>query len=198
MTSTTSTDTDRLTEAFRLLNDRGILAVQRVWCCMTCASAVLHAAVDGTPYLRGTVFYHDQDAMMWEPGDLLYLGYAGAGPGDETSPATAEATVAALREVGLEVKWNGSLATRIAVRLHSGKMPGYWEPEWVGGVLIGSPAALTEECDECGRTACDCEICDGCGSEVRNCYCCDVCREATGLCTCCLLCGETRADCCCE
>lgn len=112
------TDSDRLTAAFRELDESGIVARECFKCCQSCGLRDIGGEVKGSPAARGYVFYHQQDAEACAGGvggKDLYLAYGHFG-----RPPTAEIgteVTDVLRRHGLTVQWNGSTSQRIEVRL---------------------------------------------------------------------------------
>lgn len=114
----TTTDCDRLIWAFAKLEERGILAGEKVACCMTCGHAEMHermakAIAKGRP-IRGYVFYHDQDAEYAADGEI-YLAYSASSDDDQAAIAIAKETIQVLEQAGLKTAWNGSVQQRIGV-----------------------------------------------------------------------------------
>ncbi|MCA9675484.1 MAG: hypothetical protein KC464_10650 [Myxococcales bacterium] len=115
------TDCDRLDAAFDELNERGILARHRWWCCQNCGHATMGAerdtiVADGG-MARGYAFYHVQDTEAVADGGPLFLAF-GAFDGDDAADKTiAQETVDVLAAHDLAVRWDGSTSSRIAVPL---------------------------------------------------------------------------------
>jgi len=114
------TDCDRLDTAFHLLNESGIVARQNFTCCQNCGHAEIGEEIDAEQKrhaVRGYVFYHMQDTEGAAEYGSLYLAYGSlSGEQAETKPIAAE-IVDRLRQVDLDVEWNGELDTRIRVNL---------------------------------------------------------------------------------
>lgn len=110
------TDNDRVDAAFAALSDRGVLAEQDYWCCQTCGHA---AAADEVSErgLRGYVFYHQQDTESAVDGGGLFLAFGTGKPDAEADVAIASEAVAALREQGLTVSWDGTVRQRPYVEI---------------------------------------------------------------------------------
>jgi hypothetical protein len=113
------TDCDRLDRAFRALEKRGIVARQHFSCCQTCGSREIWGEMEDVEHLglpvRGYTFYHVQDTGEAVAGHGLYLCY---GSVEEDEDATVgDEVVAALREHGLQVEWDGTSEKRIRVLL---------------------------------------------------------------------------------
>ncbi len=113
------TDCDRLDRVFDVLNAQGIIALQNAG----------YTQSDGYDDVReeyakrkkqqpiGYCFYHGQDLERAVAGVGLYLAF---GPMDAKKeqtegPRVGKLIVAALRDEGFEVKWDGSFAQRIFV-----------------------------------------------------------------------------------
>jgi hypothetical protein len=122
------TDSDRLTDAFRVLDAAGIVAREDFTCCQNCGTNEIGGEVVGTAPARGYVFYHAQDAERAVTGGGVWLAY-----GLFEQPPTAEIgeeIAAALRAEGFQVNWDGSPAQRIHVplrwaRRRHGRMAAY-------------------------------------------------------------------------
>ncbi|GAA2630188.1 DUF6891 domain-containing protein [Paractinoplanes durhamensis] len=104
------TDSDRLTAAFRALDESRIVAREDFACCQNCGVTAIRDEVLAGSRARGYVFYHEQDAERAVLGGGLWLAF---GP----SAQIGEEIVAALRAEGLHVEWDGSPQQRIDVRL---------------------------------------------------------------------------------
>ncbi len=117
------TDCDRLDAAFDALNVRGIMARHDWWCCQTCGHGAMPEESDrlaaAAPDLevRGYAFYHNQDTESVVDDGSLRLAYGATEPGAEPAEAIGREIVAVLREHGLAPRWDGTVATRIAVKL---------------------------------------------------------------------------------
>lgn len=117
----TTTDCDRLDEAFDQLNQRGIFARHHWWCCQTCGHGAMpaeHARADaaGRP-ARGYAFYHVQDTEAAADGHGLCLAFGAFVPGDEAAVAIAREVVEVLDAHGLRTAWAGVITQRISVDL---------------------------------------------------------------------------------
>jgi hypothetical protein len=91
---------NRLTKAFSILRKKGWFAKQNFWCCQSCGFA---AIPEGT---TNCVFYHNQDKTRLNENNSTYLSYDGN---------TTE-LVEVLKNVGLEVEWDGNTNKRILVK----------------------------------------------------------------------------------
>jgi hypothetical protein len=117
----TTTDSDRMNEAFAALEENGVLARMDFSCCQNCGSGeIADEARTWEHGPHGYVFFHAQDAerLAQEPA-LLHLSY-GAFTADREGYAAAalavgDQVVTAVRKAGLRVHWDGTLARRIAV-----------------------------------------------------------------------------------
>jgi|Laugresu1bdmlbsd_1035121.scaffolds.fasta_scaffold00478_19 hypothetical protein len=89
-----------LTKAFKELRMHGYFARQNFTCCQSCGWAEV-------PEDKGdkAVFYHNQDYQSMKEGGDLYLAWSGDG----------NLICNVLRENGMEVRWDGTSATRICV-----------------------------------------------------------------------------------
>lgn len=116
----------RLRSAFNQLRKMGYLAKQNFSCCSNCAGYALTEEavkkVQAGKTIRGSVFYHAQDAASRDEGDDFYLSY---GPLDSTelgqigidTEAVGQEVVKVMKENGVIVEWNGSGNTRILVKV---------------------------------------------------------------------------------
>ena len=100
----------RIDDAFAALRDQGFFAKAHHTCCQSCGLAEIPEDKEDA-----YVFYHMQDADYLKEGGICYLAWGGSGETmfDKTKLALSVCT--ALREAGLEVDWDGSEHTRIAV-----------------------------------------------------------------------------------
>jgi hypothetical protein len=109
------TDSDRLIDAFRILDAARIVAREDFACCQSCGSAEIGGEVLDEDEPRGYVFYHGQDADHAATGGGLWLSYGSFEQPDPT--AVGEEIAEVLRAQGLPVEWDGSPARRIHVPL---------------------------------------------------------------------------------
>nr|WP_203834286.1 hypothetical protein [Actinoplanes humidus] len=114
------TDSDRLTDAFRVLDVAGIVAREDFACCGSCGHSEIGDEVGKGQRARGYVFYHGQDAERAARGGSLWLAY-GAFGGEVGDAEVGGEIVAALRGEGLEVDWTDDADQRIHVRLRWAK-----------------------------------------------------------------------------
>ena len=122
-------DTDKIENAFEKLRGLGYIArggPNGFLCCQNCAGTKIASDVnalspDERAKVRGAVFYHEQDAEAFTDGGTLYIAYGPvsceAGEFGESIKAVGEALASALREAGLNVKWDGDPDTRIGIYL---------------------------------------------------------------------------------
>ncbi|MDE3721694.1 hypothetical protein PWG71_09870 [Nocardiopsis sp. N85] len=106
------TDSERLTRAFRALDESGILAREEFSCCNSCARVELHAAAGGTGS-RGYAYYHWQDTLLAADGASLMIGFESTHP--VRHAAVGAEVTEALRTHGLTVHWDGDPARKIEV-----------------------------------------------------------------------------------
>ncbi|MGW7596333.1 DUF6891 domain-containing protein, partial [Streptomyces rubiginosohelvolus] len=100
------TDPDRLERAFARLDRSGITAREHFTCCRSCGMSEIGAA--GREDARGFVFFHNQGTESAAAGHGLALYYGGFDDSAEATAAVGREVVAALREAGLTVEWDGS------------------------------------------------------------------------------------------
>lgn len=99
----------RTNQLFSRLRTEGVVAEARFSCCTTCATHELATVYPD----REFVYYHEQNYEHVRRGGTLLLGFGAA---------TSESTVflgqrihAAAEAVGLNVEWDGTARTKIAV-----------------------------------------------------------------------------------
>lgn len=111
------TDCDRLDRAFAELEESGIVARQNFTCCQNCGhheiGEEIEAAAKNGRKSHGYTFYHMQDTESAVEGSGVFLAYGG----ESDSIAVGKEVVATLERHGLKVVWDGSLETRIYVRM---------------------------------------------------------------------------------
>lgn len=107
------TDPERLSRAFTALEATGITARENFTCCRTCGQAEIGAA--GSPDARGHVYFHSQCTDSAAAGHGLTLLYGGFDGSPDTTASIGQEVVAALRETGLPVEWNGDPSRAITV-----------------------------------------------------------------------------------
>lgn len=113
------TDNDRLAIAFDRLESEGLIVRENFTCCGTCGSyeirgEIQKAAAAGYE-VKGHAFYHSQDAEGAAEGQRLHLSYGSVDDGDAAGVAIGERIAAVLREEGLDVQWDGTIARRIGI-----------------------------------------------------------------------------------
>jgi len=121
-----TTDCDRLRNAFDVLNRQGIVALEN--CGFTQDDGIHEAALTavardalGNVENDGYCFFHEQDVMRAVEGDGLWLAFGTFRdePGDvspqpaEPAQQVGESVVGACRDAGLSVDWSGSPDRRI-------------------------------------------------------------------------------------
>lgn len=121
------TTKEKITDVFRALRKQGIVAKQSFSCCQSCARYELAEAFDGAPAssrakMKGCVFYTRQDAPVFRTGGTLYLRYGqlhGDRNGDSelTTMQVGEIVVEALRQHGLDPRWDGKDTSAIEVEV---------------------------------------------------------------------------------
>jgi hypothetical protein len=115
------TDCDRLDHAFADLESQGIVARQNFSDCGTCGVAEIQAEMEaarkGGRKVRGYAFYHMQDTESAVDGSGLYLNYGSVDDGEPAQLGIGREIVQALKQQGLETKWNGKLEQRIGAKL---------------------------------------------------------------------------------
>ncbi len=107
------TDPERLTRAFRALQEAGITARENFTCCRTCSQAEI--GDEGGPDDRGFVYFHTQCTDSAAAGNGLMLLYGGFDGSSETTAAVGREVVAALEAVGLGVEWDGDPGQAVTV-----------------------------------------------------------------------------------
>lgn len=118
---------EKLNIAFKAMRKAGLLAYQNWKCCGNCGGyAVAEKAAalpaDKRALIKGTVFYHAQDAQDVRERATVYLAYGQIGTtqhGDIglESTAVGELIVPLLTATGLVVEWDGTESRRIHVSL---------------------------------------------------------------------------------
>jgi len=95
----------RIDLAFAALRDKGFFAKANHTCCQSCGLADIPEDKE-----MAYVFYHMQDAERLKDDGVCYLAWGGK-VGEKFGHTICDT----LRSAGLEVDWNGSEHTRIAV-----------------------------------------------------------------------------------
>lgn len=109
-----------LTEAFRLMRKRGLLARQNFSCCQNCGCSEMDTMKkEGTPEQRsaiGYAFYHQQDNENKENGQDFYIAYGVFGDAaDGAAAAIGQIVTFCLNAAGVVFEWDGNPSTRILV-----------------------------------------------------------------------------------
>jgi hypothetical protein len=119
----------RIDDAFAALREQGFFAKANHTCCQSCGLADIPADKE-----MAYVFYHMQDAEGLKQDGACYLAWGGCG----------QTICTALRDQHLEVDWNGSEHTRIAVTgLESSTKK--WDVTIVQTSIVTSISAKTEQ-----------------------------------------------------
>ncbi|MEV2276384.1 hypothetical protein AB0I72_12415 [Nocardiopsis sp. NPDC049922] len=143
------TDGERLTRAFRALDESGIVAREDFTCCGNCARDALRSEIaahdtDEGHAIRGYVYYHAQEATRATEGRGLHLGFGAVH--EIRRAAVGEEIAETLRAHGLTVAWNGDPDTTLAVTLD-----GRWR-RWGRGAAHPGPAVEGEPSVEAAFT----------------------------------------------
>ncbi|MFE5604652.1 DUF6891 domain-containing protein [Streptomyces coelicoflavus] len=107
-----TTDPDRLTRVFEVLDAAGVTARENFACCRGCGTAEIGAEREGA---RGFVFFHRQSTEAAAEGHGLMLHYGGFDGSEETTTAVGHEVVAAFAGSGLSTEWNGDPGRAIDV-----------------------------------------------------------------------------------
>ncbi|SRR6266849_5044464 len=113
-----STDCDRLDEAFATLNRQGIVARQDFSCCNNCGFTEIWDEVDKEETqhpVEGYVFYHLQATEQAVKSGQLLLAYGCVMEDETVLVRVANQVVAELRRFGLDAKWKGTAGHPIVV-----------------------------------------------------------------------------------
>lgn len=109
-----ASDYDRIHEVFEYLHGRGVCALHNAGYTISMGhwhvSEVVAEAPDGR--YHGFCFYHHQDVARAVQGLGLSIAFGDLDEDDERGVKVGEVVVAALREAGFVVNWNGSIETR--------------------------------------------------------------------------------------
>ena len=103
---------DKVLIAFKKLRKDNITARANFLCCMNCASSALSSVVDEKKTV-GAVYWHRQDEERFEEDGVLNIRYFS--DTEENCLKLANKIVAALKEEGLNITWNGNTDTTIEV-----------------------------------------------------------------------------------
>ncbi|WP_017571798.1 DUF6891 domain-containing protein [Nocardiopsis halotolerans] len=133
-------DGDRLTRAFRALDESGIMAREEFFCCEPCArdeldNELLLRNSPGSPDapVRGYAFYHRRDAARAFAEGTLTVRFGASHP--IRLAAVGEEVAEALRAHGLTVDWDGDPDGDLRVRMD-------WKRRRLGrGAAVPGPAA---------------------------------------------------------
>ncbi|MEV6242323.1 hypothetical protein [Lentzea sp. NPDC051838] len=107
------TDPERLTRAFRALQEAGITARENFTCCRSCGQAEIGA--ESEPGARGFVYFHSQCTDSAASGHGLMLLYGGFDGTEETTTAIGDEVVKALEAAGLRAEWDRDPGRAISV-----------------------------------------------------------------------------------
>ncbi|WP_327175353.1 hypothetical protein OG599_08560 [Streptomyces sp. NBC_01335] len=111
---TGESDADRLERAFAALGAAGLTARQNFTCCRSCGMGEVWAEDESA---RGFVFFHSQGTASAAAGHGLALYYGGFDDSEETTTAVGGEVVAALRDAGLTVEWDGNPSKAVELPL---------------------------------------------------------------------------------
>jgi hypothetical protein len=113
----TTTDCDRLDEAFKELNARGIIALQNTGLAMSDGiadvSQVLHQR--GRKGVKGYCFYHGQDLERAVAGVGLWLAFGDLDQDPQKKAEVGRTVKAVFERFGFRVEWNGDPETRLCL-----------------------------------------------------------------------------------
>ena len=114
-------DRDRLDSAFAELERVGIVAAQDYACCQSCGTKgmeeVMEELVRAGEMVRGYTFYHAQDTESASHLNGVYLAYGALAEDDDATRDIGLEIAATLQRLGLTVKWDGTINTRIFVNV---------------------------------------------------------------------------------
>jgi hypothetical protein len=105
----TTTDCDRLDDAFAELNDDGVIALHNTGMTMSDGQEDVGQALHerGRSGIKGYCFYHGQDLERAVNGDGLWLAFGDLDAIAEQKKAVGEQIKACLERHGFDVEWNG-------------------------------------------------------------------------------------------
>lgn len=118
-------DAERLTRAFRALDESGVIAREEFSCCDRCARSALDGELDArlgrrdALPVRGYAFYHRQDGAHAALGRFLAVGFESTHP--LRRAAVGEEVAEALRAHGLTVEWDGDPERKLHVLMDWGR-----------------------------------------------------------------------------
>lgn len=118
------TDNDRLTNAFKNLNDSGIKAIENYGFTASDCSE-LYRKVRGKAKWRGYCFYHNQDLVRAVLGGGLSIRFSAAldDPSDKDDRVIGEKVLKELKTQGLLPEWNGDPRTVIQLPIEWQRRP---------------------------------------------------------------------------
>ncbi len=114
------TDCDRLTDAFRDLNRKGVIALENAGYTQSDGYEDVRAAYEDLPRKSGIIgycFYHGQDLERAVAGEGLFLSFGPIDPALEESdgPRIGRLVVEELALNDLAAAWDGSFKSRIGI-----------------------------------------------------------------------------------
>lgn len=117
-----------LNRAFAAMRKAGLIAKQNWKCCQGCGwssiGGLIEEKIDADPSakdrIRGTVFYHSQDAESRDDGNSFFLAFGNAGTEKHGTVGMPTAEVGQevcriLTNHGVKHSWDGSGGTRIEI-----------------------------------------------------------------------------------
>jgi len=113
----TTTDCDRLDDAFAELNADGIIALHNTGMTMSDGEGDVGQALRerGRSRIRGFCFYHGQDVDSAVGGDGLWIAFGDVDAIAEQKRAVGQQIKACLERHGLHVEWNGDPERRLSI-----------------------------------------------------------------------------------
>ena len=120
LTYPTPTDCDRLDDAFRLMNESGVVAIQNAGYTQSDGFEDVSEVYNQHPNkesVLGYCFYHGQDLERAVNGDGLYFAFGPVNPADEQTVGVDVGNVVreALENSGLPVEWDGTFENRLRI-----------------------------------------------------------------------------------
>ena len=118
---TSSTWDQQLTDAFEVMEERGLVARQDHLCCKTCAADDLNHIVDTRrekgEHILGYAYYHNQDADGIRDGRGVYIGFSSAVERETTmiQKAIGRLVCQCLKEAGFSPVWEDDPEQRIFI-----------------------------------------------------------------------------------
>ena len=118
--------TNKLTKAFAIMRNFGLIAKQNYLCCQSCGcfgmATLANELKDKGKEPIGYAFYHNQDKANMVKSGKFYIAYGGFdttkygkfGLDDKT---VGEKIMKALKLLDIEAEWNGNPNTRIFVKV---------------------------------------------------------------------------------